>query len=211
MSGTVPPILNRRDILHKTAWLMGGVLSAPAVLAVLNGCTAKPSAASHSLFFSESQGSLVADVAEIMIPRTATPGAKDVGVPDFIASMLRDVYAPADQERFMHGLREFEVIAKQSFGQSFLELGDERRRGFVRKIHDAAVADEIQARASHAPVVRPFILSMKELTMLGFFSSEVGATQVLQYIAVPGAYHGCISIAEAGNGKTWAHETSGAF
>jgi hypothetical protein len=44
----------------------------------------------------------------------------------------------------------------------------------------------------------------KELTLLGFFTSQVGATQVLQYVAVPGSYHACIPLEEAGNGKTWA-------
>lgn len=58
---------------------------------------------------------------------------------------------------------------------------------------------------------RPFILMTKELTMLGFFTSEVGATQVLQYLAVPGTFRGCLPLSEAGNGKTWATEMSQAF
>ena len=49
---------------------------------------------------------------------------------------------------------------------------------------------------------------MKELTLLGFFTSQVGVTQVLQYVAVPGGFQACIPIAQAGNGKTWATETS---
>ena len=49
-----------------------------------------------------------------------------------------------------------------------------------------------------------FILMTKELTMLGFFTSEVGATQVLQYVPVPGSYKGCVPLSEAGNGKAWA-------
>jgi gluconate 2-dehydrogenase gamma chain len=71
----------------------------------------------------------------------------------------------------------------------------------VKKIHDAAV--EAELATTPAPK-RPFILMAKELTMLGFFTSEPGATQVLQYIAVPGSYKGCIPLSEAGNGKTWA-------
>jgi len=51
---------------------------------------------------------------------------------------------------------------------------------------------------------RPFILTTKELALLGFFTSRVGATQVLQYVAIPGAYHGCLPVNQAGNGKRWA-------
>jgi gluconate 2-dehydrogenase gamma chain len=59
--------------------------------------------------------------------------------------------------------------------------------------------------------VRPFILTMKELTLLGFFTSEVGATQILQYLPVSGRLQSCIPLSEAGNGKTWALETSYRF
>ena len=61
------------------------------------------------------------------------------------------------------------------------------------------------------PAMRPFILTMKELTLLGFFTSEVGATQILQYLPVPGRLQSCIPLSEAGNGKTWALETSYRF
>jgi hypothetical protein len=33
---------------------------------------------------------------------------------------------------------------------------------------------------------------MKQLTMLGYFTSEVGSTQALRYVPVPGKYEGCI-------------------
>ena len=67
----------------------------------------------------------------------------------------------------------------------------------MKKVHDEAVNAE-------ADNERPFILTLKELTMLGFFTSEPGASQVLQYSPVPGAYKGCVPVSEAGNGKTWA-------
>ena len=75
--------MNRRELLQKVAWLMGGTLSAPAVLAVLNGCSPKPSATTtwQPKFLSKEQGALVDDLAELIVPRTATPGARDVGVP----------------------------------------------------------------------------------------------------------------------------------
>jgi hypothetical protein len=83
---------------------------------------------------------------------------------------------------------------------------------FLQQQHDAAVAAEKgQDAAKDVPVSqrkRPFVLMMKELTLLGFFTSQVGATQVLQYEAVPGEFKPCVPVAEAGNGKTWATETS---
>ena len=211
MTNIMPSAMSRREALQHAAWLMGGVLSYPSIVGILNGCSATSAADFQPVFFTAAQGALVSELAEIMIPRTATPGAKDVGVPAFIDSMLKDVYAPVDQQRFLQGLTEFERTATQIYGQSFVNMDAAQRNALVHKIHDAAVADELASRVAHAPMHRAFILSVKELTMLGFFTSEIGATHVLQYVAVPGSYRGCIAVSEAGNGKAWAHETSGAF
>jgi hypothetical protein len=193
--------MDRREALRRTAWLMGGVVSAPAIMGVLNGCAAKPTIDWKPVFLSEDQGILVSEVAEIIIPKTDTPGAKETGVPGFIDLMLKDVYDKEDQARFLEGLKTFDEAAQKEHGDPFIELGTEQKAAFVKKIHDEAVAAE---KASTPAPTRPFILMMKELTMLGFFTSEAGATQVLQYVAVPGAYKGCIPLSEAGNGKTWA-------
>lgn len=191
--------MDRREALRRTALLMGGAVSAPAILGVLQGCKAKSGLVWKPVFLNEDQALVVSQVAEIIIPRTDTPGAKDVGVPSFIDQMLKEVYAPEDQKRFMEGLTAFNQEAKKTHGEVFTGLDDEDQAAYVKTVHDAAVkagrgsADE-----------RSFILTMKELTMLGFFTSEPGATEVLQYDAVPGAYHGCLPLSEAGNGKTWA-------
>ena len=193
--------MDRREAIKRTAWLMGGVVSAPAIMGVLNGCTAKPTIDWKPEFLSSDQGVLVSQVAEIIIPKTDTPGAKDVGVPSFIDKILKDCYAKEDQDRFLSGLQAFDEEAKSAHGDAFIELDAEDQQAYVKKVHDAAI--EVEQTTQPAPK-RPFILMMKELTMLGFFTSEPGATQVLQYDPVPGAYKGCIPLAEAGKGKTWA-------
>ena len=81
----------------------------------------------------------------------------------------------------------------------------------MRNFHDTAMAEERRSRSAHTEQQRPFILMTKELTLLGFFTSQVGATQVLQYEAVPGSYHGCLPLEQAGNGKSWATEPGIAF
>jgi gluconate 2-dehydrogenase gamma chain len=193
--------MDRREAIKRTALLMGGVVSASAIAGVLNGCAAKPSIDWKPVFLSKDQANIVSEIAEIIIPKTDTPGAKDTGVPAFIDMMLKDVYAKEDQNRFLAGLKAFDEDAKKSKGDSFADLDAEQQTAFVKQKHDEA----IQAEKNEKPAPkRPFILMMKELTMLGFFTSEAGATQVLQYDPVPGAYKGCIPLSEAGNGKTWA-------
>jgi gluconate 2-dehydrogenase gamma chain len=193
--------MDRREAIRRTALLMGGIVSAPAIVGVLNGCTAKPSIDWKPEFLNEDQAGLISEVAEIIIPKTNTPGAKDVGVPSFIDVMLKDVYTKEDQDHFLNGLKAFNEDANTTYGDLFNELDAEQQKEFVKKKHDEAIAAE---KSENKPEKRPFILAMKELTMLGFFTSEVGATQVLQYDPVPGAYKGCIPLSEAGNGRTWA-------
>lgn len=205
--------LNRRELLQRVAYLMGGAISAPAVLGVLNGCTAKKEDSWQPVFFSKEQGALVADVAEIMIPHTDTPGAKDAGVPAFIDTMLKNVYTQEDRDRYLAGLKAFDDSARTVHGKNFVELNKAQQTELVRKVHDEAVAAELalEPSSSRTPPPRPFILMTKELTMLGFFTSEPGATQVLQYAAVPGGFQPCVPIAQVGNGKAWAQEASTRF
>jgi len=204
-------LMNRRELIQRVAMLMGGAISAPAVLGVLNGCSPKPGASWHPQFLSTAEGAVVEEVAELILPRTDTPGARDVGVPSFIDVILKDAYPAEDQARFVSGLKDFDAGAQLAHGKPFLELQQAQRLAFLQKVHDeAAAAEKIQAD-NDVPASerkRPFVLMMKELTMLGFFVSKPGATQVLQYVAVPGGFQACIPLAQAGNGKQWATETS---
>jgi len=210
--------LNRREAIRRVALLMGGAVSAPAILGVLAGCSAEPggdaagaAAEWKPIFLTAAQAALVAEVAEIMIPRTDTPGAREAGVAAFIDKMLKDAYPKEDQERFFAGLADFEAQAKREHGRAFLELEPAQRAALVKQAHDPAIEVE---RASTLPIAkrnRPFILMMKELTLLGYFTSEPGATQVLQYRPVPGAFHACVPLAQAGKGRTWATQTSYRF
>lgn len=192
--------MDRREALRRTAWIMGGVISAPAIMGVLKGCTAKPTIDWKPVFVSEDQGILIGQVADIIIPKTDTPGAKEVGVPGFIDLMLKDVYTKEEQDKYLASLKAFNEAAEKEHGDPFIELSPETQTAFVKKLHEEVVKDY----SDKAPAYRPFIMTTKELTMLGFFTSEVGATQVLQYVAVPGSYKGCLPLSEAGNGKTWA-------
>ena len=191
----------------------------------------------------KAQRAIIAEVAEIIIPRTDTPGAQDVGVPRFIESMLQDAFSGEDQQAFLSGLKDFDEQAQRAHGKPFLQLSQQQRAAFAQSVHDSVVAEAkahqqkqrhwrelehqgmvpvAQLRSikkqlttmlhgSAKPAPRPFILTMKELALLGFFTSEVGATQILQYLPVPGRLQACMPLREAGNGKAWALETSYKF
>lgn len=205
-------MIDRRELLKRAAYVMGAAISTPAMLGILQGCSAKKSGTNWTpTFLTAAQAALVEEVAEILIPRTDTPGAKDVGVPAFIDTMLANTYPTKDQNRYLTGLEEFESQSKAKHGKSFVELDLGQRESLVREFHERAIAAAARDDSEDSRDNRPFILMTKELAMLGFFTSEVGATQVLQYVAVPGPYRGCVPLSEAGNGNTWATEQSRVF
>ena len=197
--------MNRREVLQRAGLVLCYAVSTPVMMGIMKGCKAAPELTYKPDFFTEDQARIVSEVAEIIIPKTDTPGAKDTGVPAFIDKILKECYKKEDQDRFMTGLKSFEEDAKKVYGDSFIDLDPAKQLEHVKKIHDAAVeAEKIEMADAHKgeKPVRPFILMTKELTVVGFFTSQPGAENVLHYEAVPGAYHGCLPLSEVG--KTWA-------
>jgi gluconate 2-dehydrogenase gamma chain len=186
-----PEMIQRREILRRVAWLLGGAVSAPAALAILQGCSAKesgPAAVAFTpKFFKGKQADIVSALADVLIPKTATSGALDAGVPAFIDSIMADVYPADAQQRFGAGIDEF--------GRGFLEQDAAARAATVQKALDTALAGEHQEK--------PFILVARELTLLGFYTSEVGITENMEYVAVPTAYHGCVPLSQMKKHVYW--------
>ncbi len=180
--------MNRREVIKRTAILMGGVVSAPTIMAILKGCKATPGVAWQPKYFTQQQAYLVTEIAEIIIPKTDTPGAKDAGVPAFIEELVFEVYNETDRTKFVTALDDFTAST------NFHNLSAEEQKNAVIEAHTKAINEK--------PEERPFILRMKELTMSGFFTSQPGATEVLRYEAVPGRYEGCIPFEDIG--KAWA-------
>lgn len=218
--------MNRREAIQRVALLMGGAISAPAMFGVLEGRAKEPGPDWKPAVLDKEEFAVVSRIADIMLPRTDTPGALDAGVPAFIDTMLKEVYSKEAQDRYLKGLREFDAAAKETLHKPFLKLDAAQQKALLQRFHDAAIVDERATAAQkqkelvqtvHAasmleqhtePSVwaqpRSFVLTTKELALLGFFTSRVGATEVLQYVAIPGAYHGCLPVNQAGNGKRWA-------
>jgi gluconate 2-dehydrogenase gamma chain len=189
--------MQRRDLLRRAAWLLGGAISAPAALAILQGCSAKqadPAAATWTpKFFKGEQANVIAAIADALIPKTDTSGALDAGVPAFIDAVMADVYPPDQQKRFAAGIDEF--AAMTSSGKRFAEHDAAHRAALVQQAIDAALS------GTHEP--KPFILVTRELTLLGFYTSKVGITENMEYVAVPTAYHGCVPLEDMKKHVYW--------
>jgi hypothetical protein len=207
--------------MQRVAYLMGGALSAPTMIAMLEGCkstTATEAATSFAL--STDYRGLVAEIAEIIIPKTTTPGAKEAGVGQFLEMMLKDCYKPSQQDHFVKGLDTLEEESKKANGgKKFLESTPAQQTALLKKFEmmsneeakkietakkvldaETGLAKENKGKSETPPT--PFFKLMKELTLLGYFTSEIGCKQALAYVEVPGKYEGCVKMTPGQ--KAWA-------
>ena len=185
--------MKRRDAIKKVALLLGGTLSAPTLIAMGRWEQSFIQNTEGVLFsLTEMQRKIVAEVAEMIIPKTDTAGAKDAGVPAFIEMMLKDCYYEPEHLSFMKGIMALEQ-------SKFLDLDETRRTLMLKKI-EAETKDMMKAREvkqtkmgdnEDKEVMKaqaeglPFWRLMKELTLLGYFTSEVGTKASFEYVQIP--------------------------
>jgi len=193
--------MNRREWLKSMSALAVGAIAGPSLLAVFEAHAAAQKPAARPEFFNPAQYSLISAVADIIIPRTDTPGAVDAGVPLFMDQLFKAVYARDDQARYLDAAADFDKAG----GKPFLQLGDAQRKALVNRLHAEAIATPKGGKLAPAG---DFVLMTKKLTMLGFFLSRPGCTQVLQYDPVPARWQPDIPLSQAGNGRAWAVEAS---
>ena len=194
--------INRRDAIKRTALLIGYAVSASAIAGVMNGCKADPKAVSGGLnnwipeFLSKEEGQLVAQISECIIPKTDTPGAIDAGVYSFVDRFLKNNTTAEDQAKFKTMLSGFEKACNNAYDKSFLKCSKEEKIEWLKK-EEAAAMEKITANEAE----KTLWFSLKEMTFLGYFTSEVGAKQFLKYDPIPGGYEACIALDQVGG--TW--------
>jgi len=181
--------MKRRSALKKTAFLLGGTISAASITTLWQTCSPERTPDWIPRFFSQSQFDTLSAIVEQIIPETETLGAKGVGVDRFIDLVLKDVYSEPEQKKFLKGLNEFEQKCQKELGKNLFDCELSQQQTFLRE-HQTEMLQRIKVKKE---VDKPFFLEVKELTLWSFFTSEQGIKQNLLYRPVPGKYEGCIT------------------
>lgn len=166
--------MERRDAIARVALLIGGTLSAGTLATVLEGCKSGGGSTVGSNFAVTPQHSaMISEIAEMILPKTSTPGAKEAKVPEFIQFMVKECYKEDQQKAFFAGLDKLNDGAN----------GDFMKAKPADKLALLNTEDSAKERSE-------FWNIMKDLTVLGYFTSEPGATKAAEYLEVPGKYEG---------------------
>jgi hypothetical protein len=203
-------LMTRREAILRVSALLGGV-ALVGQAAMLAGCERRepqgtgdaPAAAgapkAGPLTFTKEDIALLDEVAETILPETDTPGAKAAGVGPFIAMMVTDCYEDREQRTFHEGFATLDDRCREMHGATFLAATPEQRLALVEAL-DAEQKRYMDEHRDAEPA--HWFRMLKELTLLGYFTSEIGYTQAMRYVETPGRYDPCVPW-KPGE-KTWA-------
>lgn len=191
--------ISRREAVRRLTVLAGGALSSSTVAALLGGCDTTATVADEwtPTILDTSQLEKVTVVVDAILPRTDTPGASDVGVPAFIDRVLADHAEPEERIRVLDGLDGLDDASREAVGVAFLEADTDGQVQLLTTLDTEAV----RAREDRDDPL-PFFATIKEWTLLGYYTSEAGATRELQWLAMPGRWDADVPLTEVG--RTWA-------
>jgi len=213
-----PDLISRREAILRMSALLGGVALIGGT-SLITGCRAEKTGTASTPFTADDIAYLD-EIAETILPATSTPGAKAAKTGAFMALMVTDTYHEDDEKTFRDGMRKLDDLSKSKNGASFMKatpaqrlalLQDldreqhdysEKQRAEGRKKSDAFINDTKQQNAPEANInpatqiasepPNKYFRMMKGLAVLGYFTSEIGATQALRYVESPGRYDPCV-------------------
>ena len=175
--------MNRREALL----LLAGTAAVPDQLLAIGRTVHQRVRRGTLRAFTPQQNETVATIAELIIPKTDTPGAREAGVPAFIDVMFADWADDEQREFFTKGLADVDQRSRAAFGKDFVGCTAQQQTQILTDL-DAELA---RLRDTKSDTSKNFFSAMKWLTLTGYYTSEVGATSELHYRVVPGRYEPC--------------------
>ncbi len=153
--------------------------------------------------FLENQTALVADLAEVIIPATDTPGAKAAMAHTVIISMMIKVADRKTKNIFIDGLKAVQQYSNEEYHTTFTSLSKAQQHLVVKYFREKGKNyPGLLGKMKNKLLGRSFFHVLKEYTSIAFCTSKTGATQTLAYDYIPGGYRACEPMA-AGQ-KSWA-------
>ncbi len=190
--------MNRREALLA---LGGAAILADPLFAASRSLHARLGSGTALKVLDPHQNDTVVTIAEMIIPATDTPGATAAKVNEFVDLALSEWLEADERKRFLDGLAEFDDRSRKQFSKDFTTSTPEQQKQLLEQV-DGEVAGlrEADRQGIHREptLSQNFFRMMKRVTLLGYFTSEVGVTQELHNPIIPGRYDGCVLLDQRG-------------
>ena len=170
--------MNRRNLLKKGVYGLAGVTLSSTLISTLQSCSSIEKY--RPLYFSKTEFSLLSNIVDFFIPKTETPGAVDIKVPQFIDIIISETYNIESKNNFSNKLKLLiEDLKSNNINLSdYNSIKSKFVSDFNNKTHNE-IYDQI-----------------RDLTVWGFKTSKEIALNVLNYNPTPGYQLGCVNIKE---------------
>jgi hypothetical protein len=194
MSSDAEPVrlINRREAIRRVSALLGGAAFVGG-RGLLSACERASFPLEEATLgeFTADNIAFLDEIAETILPATKTPGAKAAKTGAFMALMVTDCYSPVEQKIFHEGMRKVDDATRKANNVSFMEAAPLQRSAVLTML-DHEQKRVMDAREAAVDQPAHYFRMMKELALLGYFTSEVGCTQAMRYIESPGRFDPCI-------------------
>lgn len=202
--------MDRRKALKSITLSTGIVISSGTMFSLLQSCQEKDAISWIPVFLSKEDGITVSEIANIILPKTDLPGAIDMAVPQFIDLLMKDVFDDEQNEKFLAGLQTFNKHFEKESASKFNEEGQEDQQSFVEKLYNLSDSETKEVlslvKKKTAPsgqedkyLMYSFLVTLRDLTIKSYFTSEKIGEEVLSYDPVPGRQEGCVPVEDIGN------------
>jgi Gluconate 2-dehydrogenase subunit 3 len=147
------------------------------------------------------QNATVTLISELIIPETDTPGAKGAKVNEFIDLLLTDWFDNAESCRFLEELAQINVRSRKHFGADFIACTGSQQVELLKQFDDEAMefarSQKIAAQKLTPVPETNFFYTLKKLTLVGYYTSEIGFKKELGKSIIPPGHDACAPLTEA--------------
>ena len=178
--------MDRRELLKMVALATGSVVIGGEFF--LAGCKNKDASVAGT-GFSDKDIAFLDEVGETIIPKTSTAGAKEAEVGKFMILMVNDCYGEADQKIFYGGIKKLDEACSKMHGHSFMKAEPAHRKELLISL-DKEAKEYMKNKKKEEP--NHYFTMMKQLILVGYFSSKPGLEQNFNYKLVPGKFDGAV-------------------
>ncbi|NTE03049.1 gluconate 2-dehydrogenase subunit 3 family protein [Agrobacterium tumefaciens] len=193
--------MHRREALKNVAFLLGGAISA-STMGVLFESFTLPENEKNFVSFSVQDQKIFAEFADIIVPTTkSSAGAKAAGLGKFIPMMMQDCYPKEMQTSFARGFKQLQDKSMQDYKKNYISLTVPERTKLMVDLRLMSIAQKENKSEENKDLVY-FFITARDLTLLGYYSSEIGCTKAREYVLVPGRFDGNAKL-KPGQ-KSWA-------
>ncbi|MEP7266567.1 MAG: gluconate 2-dehydrogenase subunit 3 family protein [Saprospiraceae bacterium] len=192
--------MNRRESLKLSGLAIGMGISGSALISIISACKQDISAGVNPSILSKDEFLFVEEIAETILPKSNTPGAKDAGVTTFIDHFISRIYTADQLKDFKLDLSVLQQKCQSQFNKALSKCSLEQKKEFVKSIESDkyAPAVSIWGNPVHEGDELPFYKKLKSMILWGYFSSEKVGKEVLLYQQLAPDYQGCVDV----NGET---------